>query len=355
MNELLHKKQKYGSFLASSFMHALLLLGLYAVRTIKNNLFEEKDNIPQRQNAASVSMRSYSSATPDVPVPHTLPVKEEPQAPVLPEPKQDIETQSATNTVPEEQMVSNIPERSDLPKPLAQEKIIQNEQKINEPITQPIAEKPIEKSAIPIESKAQMQQNNTPQPTQRLLPNGIKDLNPEAQSAIGYAITKVKKKKKRKITGAQLLQAFRQAYRTEQWRETTSDSNSPGRLSNYQSGSQLVQQRAGQWKYANYDTKINEALTHACDTYKMGFYFKEEVNAMISCVIIINKDGSIKHLKFDESTGNKELDDYIMDVISTAKFAPIPDHLNCNEYKFTHKSRVFSEGRGYGKFTYRSR
>jgi outer membrane biosynthesis protein TonB len=346
MNELLQKKQKYGSFAVSSSIHALLLIGLYAVRSIQNGLFENGDAeyTTRRSTPASVTMNMSSDPA----------AQQATMSQSTAEPKQQIPEPIAQPEQAQKDMASNIEqEQAAISEPEEKQIPEKQEKSARIPATRDTAPEPASDNTETIEDQSQANMREPQAYHKQLIPNGIKDLDHKSQAAISYAYNKVKKKKKRhKISGAQLLQAFRQAYRSEQW-GTAPAYTDASHAESGQSAEQraFVEQRLSRWRYANYNTKVNEALARACSQNTARFYCPEAVHSSITFVIIINKDGSIKSIDLEGSTGDHDLDNYIISVIRTAQFAPIPDHLECSEFKFRHATGVNID-KGYGKIVY---
>lgn len=146
--------------------------------------------------------------------------------------------------------------------------------------------------------------------------------------------------KKNKITGAQLVQAFRQAYRSEESYSANNTTTYNYGDSSETSTEEYVNQRLSEWKYASYNTRVNESLSKAFRIHSSPIYFEESIYTQIIIDFILNKQGKIVEVNLVKPTGYKPLDEYIVDIIKKSQFAPIPDHLETSLYKFRHSPFV---------------
>lgn len=312
MNLFYYNSRKYACLVASSILHSIIILILIlCIDKVKNIIdplknTEDITKVP-RYNPAKISFASNLS-----PAPKAVPIK---PANIAPKPKiaspDSISTKLQNTTAKAISSVASKKAKKIIEKiktikvedvPLKVEKTI--------PELQPLKEEVSEQNKI---EKA------------LLTPNNI--------AAVDTPVSK------NKITGAQLVQAFRQAYRSEQEEYSNNVTNSEENVSSGNS-TDYVEQRLKEWKYASYNTRVNEALTRAFSIHSAPLYFEESIYTQIIIDFILNKEGKIQEVNLIKPTGYKPLDDYIIEIIKKAHFAPIPNHLETNLYKFRHSPYV---------------
>lgn len=309
MESIYYSKRKYGSFIISLLIHIIIILLTVLV-------YKERDRI-------------FSGFPESAPFKQPAPVSVTYQSP-------RTNTASSTqNKTLQQAVAKKIP--AALPKIKKKDTVIEDKQKALEALKAIAATKTQE---VPKE----------PEKTDDIQETGIQE--PDIQEPDSFS------QQKPKMTGSQLLKAFLAVGKHSTSTESNDYSQSHyGNSENYNGNGDdpygYVNQRLSEFKYASYNTKVNEVLERAFNSRYHSIYFSEDIVSSVIISIIIKKDGKVKEAKLEKATGYEPLDSYILSVIKNVSFAPIPDHLNTEFYHFTHKAGVTMNKGQAGTIIYR--
>lgn len=329
MNGSYLQKRKYASFILSLILHIILLLILiFATSIFKTDIKEiNKDKQPARQSPATVSFNSKPAAQ------QVTPSAATPQQTITNPTIADQDQPTSFDTQAEEQSVPT-PNTNTTPMPTQVSKDLDLQPDISpQATTEPaMPQEPIGK-----------QEEATTEPRIPI----IKDTY--SRNNFGYNSTDTKPEPKprqkrartSKLAAAQFVNAFRASYRTSQLENRSAESN------NNQDYKNTVHERVAEWKDAHYLQKIKNAIINASKMYSKNIYIPESIQKDMVMNILIDENGKLSDLKFEESTGLATLDEYLIDFLKFVDWPSIPQHLNLRIFHMPLKVRVtFPKGMG---------
>ena len=112
-----------------------------------------------------------------------------------------------------------------------------------------------------------------------------------------------------------------------------------------------------QMKYERYLQKLNACITTSFSIHRGGFSSSSRIENDTWILIVLNKDGTPKQISLRQSSGNKELDAFILLVIrdASSSFPPVPHYLPHNPFAITLISPTKTEERSNSNITIRMR
>ena len=131
------------------------------------------------------------------------------------------------------------------------------------------------------------------------------------------------------ITPSQFMAAFHQAVRLENGERAENDGSEHSNLPFH------VKKRIEEWGQISYRQRIAEAFLRAGNHISRTISSPETFNKVLYLSIPINKNGSLGDISSHTFSGIPDLDQYMVKVLKTADFPPIPDRFNTDIFLLT--------------------
>ncbi len=322
-----HRQEKYFSLISSCLLHCFLLMLCLLARHFviqKSEQALQSDELTKQTPArVSISQKKHAIASPQArqaramqPTKKNL-VQQNPLQLKQKSPTQDKKPHPLDQKISKPAMAK---QEAVLPKPKAKEQEVAKIPPKPKKIAPTIPEKP---SAQPMPIFPERKTSHVSIPR-----------SGDSRRDHAYRPGRRRRARVKGITGAQFMQAFRNIYRADQQEQAQ---RTP--YSTYESQAQeryaYAQEHLNKLKYANYNTKVNEVLDNSFSIYNAPIYFDQDIYKQIKVTITIGSLGQVNDIRFTEPTGYKPLDDHIVSVIKKSHFAPIPKHLQCDQYTFS--------------------
>ena len=139
----------------------------------------------------------------------------------------------------------------------------------------------------------------------------------------------------KKVTPQAFMQAFRAAIRAER-RETQGVSPQ----SDKNLGPRHVQERMKEWGQHHYRQRIITALRKASRLRSRKMHNNRSINKTVLLRIPITKQGTLGDMTKYPLSGIPEIDQYVLEILRSADFPPIPQRYNTDKFLFEVPMRI---------------
>ena len=131
------------------------------------------------------------------------------------------------------------------------------------------------------------------------------------------------------VTPDQFMSAFKNAIRTQNGQSYASEGSQDSQIPLH------VQKQLQQWGQMSYKQRIAEAFRKAGALISRTISSSKPINTVIYLSIPILKNGSLGDISHQSLSGVSEVDRYIVDVLKSAHFPPIPDRFKTSTFSLT--------------------
>lgn len=189
------------------------------------------------------------------------------------------------------------------------------------PVAQAMPQQPTQAMQQP---QQEAHQSSSEQEIQSLPVKNIPQALPIPKEQIHQeAPSQIKPDNNRQVSAAKFMQAFRSAVKAERSAQSSSDA----RL-----GPEYVQSRLKQWSELHYRQRIGEALRKASKLALRTMQHTKSVNKVVTLTIPILKNGTLGDMSQYKLSGIFEVDHFLMDILQSTDFPPIPDRYNTDKF-----------------------